>query len=143
MTTVAVKDNIMAADTQGRYDGMMMEMHKIFRVRGMLIGVCGDFDQAIEFVRFYKEDKHLLTNAVTEIVNDKNDFDYLLLNEKGLYLATGYGPQIKVHEDFFAIGSGKEPAITAMRMGATAKEAIRMASLCDVYTGSKVMVRKL
>jgi ATP-dependent protease HslVU (ClpYQ) peptidase subunit len=143
MTTVAVCDNVMAADTQGVFESVIMEMHKIFRVRDELIGTCGNFDNAVEFVRLYKKDKKIIRKNNSSDKND-NDFDYLLLNKKGLYLATGfYGPLVKVHEKFWAIGSGKEAAITAMRMGASAKEAVKMASLCDVYTGSKIQVRKL
>lgn len=138
MTTVAVKDNIIAADTQGRFEGCIMTMHKIFRVRDELIGICGDFDAAIEFVKLYREDKHPIKPDDTE-----TDFDYLLLNSKGIYLTTGYGIPMKIIEKFWAIGSGKEAAITAMRMGATAKEAVKMASLVDCYTGSKVMEKKL
>jgi len=118
-----------------------MEMHKIFRIRDELIGICGNFDNAMIFVERYKKDEKLIKG---EANGDDKDFDYLLLNNKGLYLATGfYGPRIKVHERFWAIGSGKDAAITAMRMGASAKEAVKIASLCDVNTGSKVHVRKL
>ena len=138
MTTVAVKDNIMAADTQGRFEGCIMTMYKIFRVKNELIGVCGCYDSAVEFVELYKEDKF-----PTKPDDTTAEFDYLLLNDKGLYLATGYGTRTKVIEKFWAIGSGKEAALTAMRMGATAKEAVKMAALIDCYTGSKVMERKL
>ena len=142
MTTVAVRDGIMAADTQGLFEGTIMILDKIFRIKDELIGICGNFDRAVLFIQKYKQNKTI----PKENGNGKedNDFDYLLLNKKGLYLATGfYGPRIKMHEKFWAIGSGKDAAITAMRMGASAKEAVRMASLCDVYTGSKIQVRKL
>ena len=141
MTTVAVRNGIMAADTQGVYEGTKMIMHKIFRVKNELIGVCGGYDNAVDFVTLYKKGKR------KEINGDKDkgeDFDYLLLNKSGLYLATGfYGPQIKIHERFWAIGTGKDAALTAMRMGATAKEAVKMAHLCDIYTGPQVQERKL
>ncbi len=139
MTTVAVRDNIMAADTQGCFEGSKMKMIKIFRVHGSLIGVCGNYDKAYEFVELCKRNKQKEING-----NKDEDFDYLLLNEKGLYLATGFcGPQVKVYEDFFAIGSGKDAAITALRMRATAKEAVKMAHLCDMQTGPEVQVKKL
>ena len=141
MTTVAVCDGMMAADTQGQFEGVIMEMHKIFRVRDSLIGFCGDYDAVIQFLELYKKNK---TKDLKTIGEKDADFDYLLLNSKGVYLATGFcGPLVKIHESFFAIGSGKASAITAMRMGASAKEAIKMASLIDVYTGSKIHVRKL
>ncbi len=50
---------------------------------------------------------------------------------------------MKVYEKSFAIGSGMDAAITAMRMGATAKEAVKMAHLCDARTGSQVQEKKL
>ncbi len=145
MTTVAVRDGIMAADTQGRYDNTIMEMHKIFKVRDELIGVSGDYDEAVQFIELYKKgNKYVVQHGNNNNGKEDNAFDYLLLNEKGLYLATGfYGPRIKIHGKFWAIGSGKDAAITAMRMGASAREAVKMASLCDVYTGSKIQVRKL
>ena len=138
MTTIAVKDSIMAGDTQGTFEGCLMLMNKIFKVKDELIGVCGDYDAAVDFVETYKKYKRPTKPEDTEA-----NFDYLLLNNKGCYLATGYGPRTKVLEKFWAIGSGKEAAITAMRMGATAKEAVKMASLIDVFTGSRVMERKL
>jgi len=142
MTTVAVRDGIMAADTQGQFEGTIMEMHKIFKIRDELIGICGNFDRAILFIQAYKQNKIIPKENGND--KDDSDFDYLLLNNKGLYLATGFhGPRVKIHERFWSIGSGKDAAITAMRMGATSKEAVKMASLCDVYTGSKVQVRKL
>lgn len=140
MTTVAVRDGVMAADTQGSFEGIKMKMTKVFRVHDELIGVCGNYDKAYEFVTLYRKGKRKELNG-----NDKDeDFDYLLLNAKGLYLATGFnGPQVKVYEGFFAIGSGKESAITAMRMGATAKEAVKMAHLNDMHTGSVVQEKRL
>ncbi len=140
MTTVAARDGIMAADTQGCFESIKMKLIKIIRVHGELFGCCGDYDKFIDFIELCKQGKIKDING-----SDKDaDFDYLLLNNKGLYLATGFrGPQVKIHEGFFAIGSGKEAAITAMRMGASAKEAVKMAHLCDVYTGSEVQVKKL
>ena len=130
------------ADTQGQFDGMIMEMHKIFRVKNELIGACGNYDNVVLFVAHYRQNKPVPKENGNG--KDGSDFDYLLLTKKVLYLASGfYGPLVKVHEKFWAIGSGKESAITAMRMGASAKEAVKMASLCDVNTGSKVHVRKL
>ena len=141
MTTVAVRDDIMAADTQGCFEGIKMKLIKIFRIRNNLIGICGNYDKAVEFIELYRkgERKELNGNG-----KDDEDFDYLLLNESGVYLATGFwGPQVFVHEPFFAIGSGKASAITAMRMGASAKEAIKMAHLNDMHTGGPITVRKL
>ncbi len=140
MTTVAVRDGIMAADTQGCFEGIKMKMIKIFRVRGELLGFCGNYDKAFDFVELYKRGERKEING-----NDKDgDFDYLLLNKKGLYLATGFcGPQVKVYEGFFAIGSGMDAAMTALRMGASAKEAVKMAYFCDVHTGPEVQVKKL
>lgn len=38
----------------------------------------------------------------------------------------------------FAIGSGRDFALAAMDMGATAKEAVEMAAKRDVYTGGTI-----
>lgn len=141
MTTIAVCDGIMAADTQGLYSGIKMKMLKIFRIKEELLGVCGNYDNAVEFIGVYKKDKkHTLAIGNNK---DKADFDYLVFSKRGLFLATGYGPQVKVHEKFFAIGSGQDAALTAMRMGASAKEAVKMAHLCDPSTGPQVQEKKL
>ncbi len=141
MTTIVVKDYKMAADTLGIFESTKMQMQKIFRVHGGLLGVSGNYDHAIEFIRAYKKDKNLLEGP--PVGEDKNDFDYLMLTEKGLYLTTGYGPQVKLKEKCFAIGSGKEAALAAMFMGASAKEAVRVAGLIDIYTGPKVVEKEL
>lgn len=140
MTTVAVRDGIMAADTQGCFEHTKMRMLKMFRVRNELLGGCGNYDKFFEFIELYKKGERKELNG-----SDKDqDFDYLLLNAKGLYLATGFhGPQVKVYEGLFAIGSGMDSAITAMRMGASAKEAVKMAHLIDPNTGPEVQVKKL
>lgn len=144
MTTIVVKDNIMAADTLGLFEGVRIKMQKIFRIHGMLFGVCGNYDNAIEFIRRYRKDKNFLTDYTYEANGpDKNDFDYLLLNKSGLYLTTGYGPQIKLQERQFAIGSGKEAALGALYMGASAGESVKIAHRIDCHTGPMVSIKEL
>ena len=42
----------------------------------------------------------------------------------------------ETENDFWAVGSGEEYALGAMAMGASAAQAVEVASQFDVYTGS-------
>lgn len=45
---------------------------------------------------------------------------------------------VSMHEDFTAIGSGSEFAITAMHLGKSARQSVVVATELDLYTGGEV-----
>jgi hypothetical protein len=49
----------------------------------------------------------------------------------------------KIDAPFHAVGSGSELAIGAMSAGASAKEALKIASQYDIYTGGKLRTKKI
>ena len=44
---------------------------------------------------------------------------------------------------FYAIGSGRDFALAAMRMGADAKKAVKIASEFDIHTGGRIRTMRL
>jgi ATP-dependent protease HslVU (ClpYQ) peptidase subunit len=63
----------------------------------------------------------------------------LVLTERGdLFYFDEYSKWIKVHEPFYAIGSGAHVALGVMEAGGSPKEAIKAASKHDPFTGMGV-----
>ncbi len=63
-------------------------------------------------------------------VDPESSAELVILSEDGLWTFSGpYG--VRVEDAFFALGSGAEYALAALAMGATAKEAVEIASRFD------------
>jgi len=139
MTTIAYKEGILAGDTRVVDDDLIDpgEVRKVFRLKnGMLIGFAGPLGHIQESLRKIRKDPdgiHAITKGVNAIV----------VYPDGVVKVLDDGGWTETKAKYFAIGSGKIPALVAMSCGKTAREAIKIAMDFDGNTGGKVTVVKL
>ena len=156
MTTIAVRDGIMACDSQegiysdGGGDRAYYKSNKIYPVYSnaeeeellYLIGCSGDSDGAPLFIEWFTEyyDTEFSDKQILKRMYDF-DTDALILSANGI-IETGstFGVIHECNEDFYAIGSGTKCALAAMHCGKTAEESIEIAKKIDPHTGGAVQV---
>lgn len=128
MTVIAVKDGVMAADTQATDDsGMKVPCRKLYKMpNGALIGGSGS-DQCIQ--RFIA---CILEGTKFELSKEeKDDFHTLILMPDGslFEFEDENGWRVYDNEFGYAIGSGKTVATTAMFLGRSAEQAVEVAKV--------------
>lgn len=141
MTTIAYKNGIIAYDSYTTAAATITnsETDKKLVVNGIvffLSGYCCDFDS---FIKAYFGE---------EEIDDKVDASAIVVDKKKVYIASvaddkGFWKQEITDFPCYSIGSGWHHALTAMDMGATAKEAIGWAAKRDLGTGGKVHTYKV
>jgi len=135
MTTIAWDGKTLAADRQFNHSGTPIAKTKIHTcisnvdMRIKIFGCAGDSFDAMALKEYWKGERNLAP-AIT-------DLEIMVIdNTKKIYIVT---EKMIFHEvedkPFYAIGSGADYAIGAMAMGATAKEAVEIASKFDIHTG--------
>jgi len=155
VTTIAVKDGIMACDSQegihsdGGGDRAYYKCSKIYPIYDetgnevlYLIGCSGDSDGAPLFIEWFTEfyetefcDKQILKRMY------EFDTDALILHADGtIETGSSYGIIHECNEDFYAVGSGTKCALAAMYLGKSAEEAVEVSKKIDPHTGGKVQV---
>lgn len=139
MTTIAWDGKILAADTvcNGPF---LSHTKKIFRINTeILIGVSGPIKTVLRAVEWSKngfnenewpfsgEDNEPYILKIEYTKKQTKIFEYELCPFPTF-----------VHNEFYAIGSGAQSALAAMCLGVKAPEAIKIASIFDVYTGGNI-----
>lgn len=140
MTTIAYRDDVLAADTQitcgGTIDGWVQ---KAFRKRELLYATSGSSGLGDAFLTWVAKG---MEGDAPSLKGDKDD------NGAHGYLFPGGDRVVWRYDDvwathhapFFAYGSGAEIALGAMLAGATAEEAVRAAAQRDTATGGEITV---
>ncbi len=146
MTTIAVRDGVMAGDTLSVWDRVIVgERRKIERANDALVGCAGATSDWLVFVDWYRRgaDRQSLPYfRQYSGQDDAPDFDALVLGPDGLVYWTQHFQPAPLYCPFWAIGSGAQAALAAMHMGATAAESIAVAAKVDVFTGGTIQVEK-
>lgn len=136
MTTIAVREGVMASDTQctGNY---MMRVEKTYRLPdGGVVGGAGGARESYAAIRWL-----MAGEAGDPPVSGDGDnvYDLLILRPDGtIWLANNGFPAFRLFDKFAAIGSGSHLAMAAMDMGATAAQAVKIAAKYDENTNDKV-----
>lgn len=137
MTTIAVKDGVIAADTRatgGHY--LEDDTQKIFQLnKDQWVGLAGRVSRFQSYIKWLKSDR-------TEL--PPQEVEALILNRDGTTLVYEMGEEEPVHAGRqAAIGSGSQSAMIAMDMGDSARDAILRVVKRDseAATGGKVVVR--
>lgn len=133
MTTIAVRDGKMACDSRITGGFIAATKTKIITGRNCLVGFCGDYIACYSGALWLAGE---LSDRPS--TSDSDDVLFLVLRGKDIYLADAQLREAPVGGKYWAIGSGEQAAMTAMHMGATAKEAVKMAKLVDECTGGRV-----
>ncbi len=141
MTTIAVRDGWIASDSQFTTDSGKTSCRKLFRVPDGILGLAGVSGPGLELLHWLRN--HTCEEPVRTDEYAREGFDAILLTRKGVfYYEESLSPD-RVTGRFFACGSGGAAALGAMHMGASAAEAVRIASKIDPSTGGRVRAMKL
>jgi hypothetical protein len=144
VTTIVYKDKTLASDTRLSSDENpyhYADCQKIKRVKGWLIGASGGWGSTEYYMRKFSPD--YITGAMAGIPKDE-DFTALAISPEGkIYYVEDDGVFGVLDAEYTAIGSGEKVAMVAMDMGATAKQAIKIAMKYDNHTGGKIQTLRL
>lgn len=140
MTVIAWDGISLASDKMMVQVGLAMKVTKIKKVRDHLIGVSGNAS-AISIL-FDWFDKGADPEKWPDIQKDKDRWSYLLAitPEKKILFYEQDPLPIEIEDEFFACGSGRDYALAAMAMGASAGKAVAVASKFDVNCGNGIDV---
>jgi hypothetical protein len=152
MTTIAVRDGIIAADSWATHwseeGGSRRHIcSKLYRKRitegrktfDVIIATAGETSPGLLFVDWYgsgREQPQMLRDL-------GGDFTCLILTPTGLFEADAYCRPDPVLDQFYAVGSGSKAALAAMHCGKSAVDAVRIAARIDPYTGGRVVSMSL
>ena len=135
--TIIVWDGVtLAADKQVTTGGLKQTVTKIFEIRGHLVGFSGDFDLAQTLKHWFKEGADISNYPAFQSEDDK--FVAMLVitpNKEILKYERSPHPILMNESKVYAMGSGRDFAVGALAMGATAEEAVRIASLHESGCG--------
>lgn len=141
MTTIAYRDNMMAADSacfdSDLYQG---EVDKLWVLPSVgLIGCCGEIGAMIRVVDWLKSGEE---GSKIPNLPDDCDFEAIVVNPEGevLHYDRHLVP-IRVANKLHAIGSGRKLALGAMMAGASADKAVQIA--CQYDSGSREPVKMI
>lgn len=139
MTTVAYKAGVLASDTRATSNGSVINPGhhpKTFRLPdGSMLGVAGDVSQCQQLINAMMRQSRPPELNECEAV--------LVLTDGSVHSYEGSVWTPVEGTDFYAIGSGWIPACVAMRLGASAEHAVRIAMEFDACSGGEVRTMKL
>ncbi len=137
MTTIAIKDGVMACDSlvSAGHSKTMFQFPKIILHNDVYYGFAGACHDIIIM-------QDLITGVIDlEDVPDSVTVTYITMPKNGAgykcYFRKGVCTKMKLPA-FYAIGSGSDYALTAMSCGKSATEAVKEAIKWDLFSGGKV-----
>jgi ATP-dependent protease HslVU (ClpYQ) peptidase subunit len=137
MTTIAIKDGVMACDSlvSAGHSQSMFKFPKVILHNDVYYGFAGACHDIIIMQDLIKGEIDLEdvpdSVIVTYITMPKNGAGYKCYFRKGVCTKMKLPP-------FYTIGSGSDYALTAMSCGKSATEAVKEAIKWDLFSGGKV-----
>jgi ATP-dependent protease HslVU (ClpYQ) peptidase subunit len=136
MTTIAYRDGVLASDGRTSSGNVVLSDNekKIMRLSdGALFALAGDVAYTGPMLEALEDDAELpkADGAFTAVIVETNG---------ALRIYEGAGGFMAIVEPFAAFGSGAAVAYGAMEMGASAEEAVRIATRRDTYSGGAIQV---
>lgn len=134
MTTVVYDGKTLAADRQVTYGRTKQLGTKVYRLKDVVVGICGDASKAIEVVDWLSRG-----SPKRGVPDDVGGMSLIMVSlETGeCWTMTGSLSRFPCHPPV-SIGSGCMAALAALHCGATAVQAVEAASNVDIYTGGGV-----
>lgn len=138
MTTIVWRDGVLAADSQvtqqlsehggGFRNGSVQKIH---RHRGFLYGCCGDLLMMERFRDWFHA-------GLKEFCPLDECSEAMIVCPDGRVLVYNGVLPHRIDGPYYAIGSGRQFALGALALGASAVEAVEAAAVHDAYTGLPV-----
>lgn len=144
MTTIAVNLQEMSADTAVVNSGPLYHADKIFRIGVSLYGTAGDGFMDLAFIEWVRSARRSPQSLQKQIpLEHRDDILVVELRPGGIYLWNGWGLAERIHEKFYAIGSGSMTAIHALSRGEATADAVRAAVKWDENTDTPIQTERL
>jgi 20S proteasome alpha/beta subunit len=144
VTTIAYRDGVLAGDTRSTNQSdeiLPGHVRKVYRLRnGSLIAFAGMLASIQAVVSKIKKDPN---GILTISKSDGSNIEGLLIYPDGKVMQFDGSGWTSVKADYYAIGSGAVVARVAMRLGLSAKEAVRLAFEFVPSTGGRIQTVKL
>ena len=149
MTTIAYRDNVLAADSQVTIESeaggsRTFTCEKLYRrsIAGVdtIIGLAGGSTDGLVFLDWLESGERAPSHRLIE---GGADFTALVLDAKGLWEYDQWCRKERVVRRFYAVGSGSKAALGALHMGADARRAVQVACKIDTYSLGPVKVMAL
>jgi ATP-dependent protease HslVU (ClpYQ) peptidase subunit len=136
MTTIAASFSLkeIAADSMVTLESCSYQVTKLRRGSQSVFGAAGDWDACLKFLGA------LEAGNISEL---ETDISVLELRRDGLWVYEGSITPAKIKNDFYAIGTGANYAIAAMRLGCTPTEAVAIACEYDPQSRGPIDTFKL
>lgn len=139
MTTIAYRDGVLASDSRATSDNIITSAatRKIVKAGRVLAAVCGTSAMGRDFLCWVERG---CVGDMPSVVHERNpewSFWAFLSTPEGNFLVQECG-MVRVHGDYFAMGTGRELALGAMAHGATAEEAVAAAIKHDNGSGGPI-----
>ncbi len=140
ITTIAVNQECIAGDKQCTYGSTKLliksKIYELseagcanFNAKKILVGFCGNVDSIGDAI-------HWLNNPTEKEPKVKKLQILMLNNKKEIWWSTNSVRNfMRVDQKYFALGTGADYAISAMQLGKSPIEAVKLASQHDIYTG--------
>lgn len=139
MTTIATDGRRMVADTRAVHGATAFKTRKLYRVGSAVVGISGGFEDGLRFVQWLADGCPREDVPVTP----PEEFGALVLDTNGVFKYEGEWVPMPILEQTWAVGSGADFAVAAMRCGATVEDAVKVACGLDVYSGLPLDVEVL
>lgn len=135
MTTIATDGKSIACDGKSCLGSCVTSLtrSKIYKVDNYYVGCSGNIDLIEKYIDYLKGAGDL---PIRDVNHDT--LMVLFLKKNGVFIAEGPNMSIVRIDKIHAIGSGADFAMGAMCLGASPREAVKVASKYDVYTGGKI-----
>ena len=137
MSVIAWDGKSIVADkmmTEGDFHSVATKLYKLDH--GVIVGFAGDLAQGLMLMDWYtggqkKDDfpKFQATDEWTRLI---------VVKEKRLFIYDKLPVPIPIRDEYHAFGCGRDYAIGAMAMGATAREAVEITCKHSVYCGNGI-----
>lgn len=140
MTTIAWDGKTLAGDTQATRASLRNYCEsKVFRITTnegahVLLGCSGGEAESMQIVEWLKADRAEMLKPKL----DADSFTGILVDKSGVYRLDSRLHPLKLMEAFHAVGNGRDFAIAAMHLGCSAREAVELAAVYDVFTGGPI-----
>lgn len=141
MTTVVYDGYDLACDGRADNDGKIVtdSCSKIYDIPGGWIG-CAGTDGDIEIVVKWLRDGGKAEDKPIRKSKSKLSFESIVVDRDGKCFCLDSDLILVPYDPPQGCGSGWIPAVTAIHLGKTAKEAVEVAKKMDCFTGGKVTV---
>jgi len=143
MTTIAIKDGVVASDSRLTQGGQVVDdkFNKRRESNGVQFFIAGNITDDEQVIASYFQG-----DDVIEDITGKPCADFIIVDGKNAYYGSieeeGFWKMLIQTNTPYAIGSGASYALGAMDAGATAKEAVKIACR-DVFTGGIIRTYKI